>query len=50
MRMPFAFGYGTATEGAFEIVVLGETAQDDVDRALPVLRVGVGDVGEHAPL
>jgi hypothetical protein len=27
------FGDGAATEGAFEIVVLGETAQDDVDRA-----------------
>src|SRR5436190_8362206 len=41
-------GDGAAAEGALEIVVLGEAAQDDVDRALPVDRLGVGDVGEHA--
>ena len=35
---------------AFEVVELGEAAQDDVDRALPVLGVGVGDVGEDAAL
>jgi hypothetical protein len=27
---------------------LGEAAQNDVDRALPVLGVGIGDVGEYA--
>jgi hypothetical protein len=32
------------------IVVLGEAAQDDVDGALPVLDVGVADVGEDASL
>ena len=45
-----ALGEGTAPECALEVVVLGEAAQDDVDRALPVASVGVGDVGEHAPL
>jgi hypothetical protein len=44
------FGDGAAAEGAFEIVVFGEAAQHDVDRALPVLGVGVGDVGEDAAL
>ena len=41
---------GATAERALQVVVLGEAAQDDVDRALPVLDVGVGDVGEHAPL
>ena len=36
-----AFGQGAAAERAFEVVVLGEAAQHDVDRALPVLDVGV---------
>ena len=36
-----ALGEGAAPERAFEVVVLGEAAQDDVDRALPVLDVGV---------
>jgi hypothetical protein len=45
-----ALGYGAAPEGAFEIVVFGEAAQHDVDRALPFLGVGVGDVREDAPL
>ena len=43
-------GQRAATERAFEVVVLGEAAQHDVDRALPVLGVGVGDVGEDAAL
>jgi hypothetical protein len=30
--------------------VLGEAAQHDVDRALPVVDVGIADVGEDAPL
>ncbi len=37
-----------AAEGAFEVVVLGEASQHDVDRTLPVLGVGIGDVGENA--
>ena len=41
---------GAAAEGAFEVVVLSEAAQHDVDRALPVLGVGIGDVGEDATL
>ena len=43
-------GDGAPAERAFEIVVLGEAAQHDIDRALPILGVGVGDVGEDAPL
>jgi hypothetical protein len=39
-----------APERGFAVVVFGEAAQDDVDRALPVLDVGVADVGEHAAL
>jgi hypothetical protein len=39
---------GAAPERPFEVVVFREAAQDDVDRALPVLDVGVVDVGEHA--
>jgi hypothetical protein len=35
-------------EGAFEFVVLSEAAQHDVDRALPVRRVGIRYVGEDA--
>ena len=45
-----SFGGGAASERAFEFVVFGEAAQDDVDRALPVVDVGVVDVGEHAEL
>ena len=41
-------GDRAARECALEIVVLGEAAQDDVDRALPVLALGIGDVGEDA--
>ena len=41
---------GSTAEGAFEIVILGEAPQHDVDRALPVLGVGVGDIGEDAAL
>ena len=43
-----SLGDRSAAEGAFEVVVLGEAAQNDVDRALSVLGVGIGDVGEHA--
>ena len=45
-----AFDQRAAPERAFEVVVLGEAAQHDVDRALPVLDVGVADVGEDAAL
>ena len=41
---------GAAAERSLELVVLGEAAQDDVDRALPVLDLGVADVGEDAAL
>src|SRR3954463_12781812 len=40
IRMPLAHE-GAASKCAFEVVVLGEAAQDDIDRALPVLDVGV---------
>ena len=43
-----AFDQRAASESAFEVVVFGEASQHDVDRALPVLDVGVGDVGEDA--
>ena len=45
-----ALGQRAAPERAFELVVLGKAAQHDVDRALPVLDVGVADMGEDAPL
>src|SRR5215216_398015 len=45
-----ALGERAAAERAFEVVVFGEPAQGDVDRALPVVNVNVGDVGEDAPL
>jgi hypothetical protein len=45
-----ALGQRPAPERRFEVVVLGEAAKDDVDRALPVLGVGVADVGEDAAL
>lgn len=41
---------GSTAEGAFEIVKLGEAPQHDVDRVLPVLGFGVGDIGEDAAL
>ena len=43
-----AFDERAASERAFQIVILGEATKDDVDRALPVLDVGVADVGEDA--
>ena len=39
-----------AAERALEVVVLGEPAKHDVDRALPIVDLGVGDVGEDAAL
>ena len=45
-----ALGDGSAPERAFEVVVFREPAQHDVDRALPVRRLAVGDVREDAPL
>ena len=44
------FDRGPAAERPLEVVVLREAAQDDVDGALPVLRLGVGDVREDAAL
>ena len=44
------FDERAASERAFEVVILGEAAQDGVDRALPVLDVSVADVGEDASL
>jgi GTP-binding protein LepA len=43
-----ALGKGAALERSFEVTVLGEPPEDDLDRALPVLWVAVGDVGEDA--
>jgi hypothetical protein len=37
-------------KGSFQVAVLGEASQDDLDRVLPFLGVAVGDVGEHAAL
>jgi hypothetical protein len=39
-----------APERSLQAVVLGETLQGDVDRALQLLGGGVDDVGEDAPL
>ena len=45
-----AFRHGAAAKSAFEIVILREPPQHDVDRALPILGFGVGDVGEDPAL
>ena len=45
-----AFDQRAPPERAFEVLVFGEAAQHDVDRALPVLDVGVADMGEDASL
>ncbi len=46
MRIPFAPDRGAASERSFGVVVFGEAAQHDVDRALPVRHVAVADLGE----
>jgi len=52
-RMAFhedSFGtldHGATPEGALEVVVLSESTQDYVDRALPVLDIVIGDMREH---
>jgi hypothetical protein len=43
-------GDGSAAECGLEVVVLGEPAEHDVDRALPVVDVGAGEVGEDSAL
>ena len=43
-------GHGSPAERSLEVVELGEAAQDDVDRALPIDGIAVGDVGEDAAL
>jgi len=43
-----ALGQCAAPECSFEVLVFGEAAEDDVDRTLPVLDVGVADVSEHS--
>jgi len=49
--MPLARSVSAAAaERPFEVVVLREASQDDVDRALEVLGVAVGDVVEDPPL
>ena len=45
-----ALNQSAASECTFEVVVFGEASQHDVDRALPVLDVGVRDVGKDAAL
>jgi hypothetical protein len=40
---------GSATERAAQVVEIAKAPEHDVDRALPVLDVGVGDVGKDAP-
>jgi hypothetical protein len=45
-----ALGQGAPSERAFELVVFGEAAQRDVDRALPVVDVGIADVREDPAL
>src|SRR5712691_9709652 len=39
-----------AAEGPFQVLVLGEAAEHDVDGALPVFSLAVSDVGEDAAL
>ncbi|HMC93599.1 MAG TPA: hypothetical protein VKO16_02390, partial [Polyangia bacterium] len=54
--MPFhqdalgALDQRAAPERALQVVKLSEAAQDDVDRALPVIDVGIVDVGKTPPL
>jgi hypothetical protein len=45
-----ALGQRAASECALQVVVLGEAAQHDFDRALPVIDVVVVDVREHPSL
>ena len=45
-----ALGLGAAPEGALQVVVLRETAERDVERALQLLGRAVDDVGEDAAL
>src|SRR5215210_4040414 len=44
-----ALGQRATPERPLELVELGEAAQHDVDRALPILDVGIADVREDAP-
>jgi hypothetical protein len=44
-----SLGDRSAAERALEVVVLGEPTQHDVDRALPIVDLGVGDVGAEMP-
>ena len=47
---PFGpFDQRPPAERSLKFVIFGEATQDDVDRALPVLNVVIGYVGEHAP-
>ena len=45
-----SLGQRAAPECALEILILGEAPEHDVDRALPILDVGVADVREYAAL
>ena len=45
-----AFDHRAAAEGAFEVVEVRETAQHDVDRALDLRGLTMGDVRENASL
>ena len=48
--MPLLVGDRAAAERALKVVVLGEPAKHDVDRALPIVDLGVGDVSKDAAL
>jgi len=45
-----ALDHGAPAEGTLQVVIFGEAAQDDVDRARPILDLVLGEVGEDAPL
>ena len=45
-----ALGLRAPAEGALQVVILGEAAERDVERALQLLGRAVDDVGEHASL
>src|SRR3954447_8542158 len=45
-----SLGDRAAPKRALEVVVLGEPAEHDVDRALPIVDLRVGDVGEDSAL
>ena len=43
-----ALDHSTTTERSLQVVVFGEAVQNDIDRALDLRRIAVGDVGKDS--